>query len=122
MLNQIHLVDFNANRQYLLEKTQHMIGGFGKLPGDPPGKYPSLLKNLSVPSCELSIDSSSRTCDYQAYVDLKRTGETLLTHHNADIMHSYLGLAALAAMREPGLKSLDSALCLSISAREQCAR
>ena len=50
MLNQIHLVDFNANRQYLLEKTQHMIGGFGKLPGDPPGKYPFLLKK---PPCLL---------------------------------------------------------------------
>lgn len=37
-LNKIHLMDFNANRRYLLEKTQHMIGGFGKMAGDPPGK------------------------------------------------------------------------------------
>ncbi|KAL8826480.1 MAG: hypothetical protein Q9191_003781 [Dirinaria sp. TL-2023a] len=37
ILNQVHLMDFNANRRYLLDKTQHLIGGFGKLPGDPPG-------------------------------------------------------------------------------------
>jgi geranylgeranyl transferase type-1 subunit beta len=36
-----------------------------------------------------------------------------------DIYHSYLGLAALAVMKEPGLKELDSALCVS---REQKAR
>jgi len=36
----------------------------------------------------------------------------------ADIMHSYLGLAALACMREPDLKSIDPALCFSVSARE----
>ena len=35
-----------------------------------------------------------------------------------DILHSYLGLATLATMREPGLKSLDSTLCISIAARE----
>lgn len=71
MLNQVHLMDFNANRRYLLEKTQHIIGGFGKLPGDPP-----------------------------------------------DIMHSYLGLAALACMRDPELKRIDPALCFSVGARE----
>lgn len=31
----------------------------------------------------------------------------------ADIYHSYLGLAALAVMKEPGIKPLDSALCVS---------
>ena len=39
MLNREHLQDFNAIRHYLLDKTQHMIGGFGKLPGDVPGPY-----------------------------------------------------------------------------------
>ena len=42
--------------------------------------------------------------------------------HGVDIMHSYLGLAALAAMREPQLKSFDPALCLSVCAREQDER
>ena len=39
MLNREHFQDFNATRHYLLDKTQHMIGGFGKLPGDVPGPY-----------------------------------------------------------------------------------
>ncbi|KAI4246545.1 MAG: hypothetical protein L6R40_001908 [Gallowayella cf. fulva] len=34
LLNAIHLLDQAALRRYLLEKTQHRIGGFGKLPGD----------------------------------------------------------------------------------------
>lgn len=37
MLNQYGVVDEARNRQYLLEKTQHLVGGFGKGPGDPPG-------------------------------------------------------------------------------------
>ncbi|KAI4249495.1 MAG: hypothetical protein L6R42_008966, partial [Xanthoria sp. 1 TBL-2021] len=36
ILNSIHLLDQEALRRYLLEKTQHRIGGFGKLPGDAP--------------------------------------------------------------------------------------
>ena len=35
-----------------------------------------------------------------------------------DIMHSCLGLAALAVMKHPELKSIDSKLCMSVSARE----
>ncbi|KAL8808352.1 MAG: hypothetical protein Q9182_000172 [Xanthomendoza sp. 2 TL-2023] len=37
ILNSLHLLDQAALRRYLLEKTQHRIGGFGKLPGDVPG-------------------------------------------------------------------------------------
>ena len=77
----------------MLEKTQHIIGGFGKMPGDPPGSY-----------------------SLQIYL--------LVTHFVVfdsvviDLLHSYMGLAALACMREPGLKSIDPALCISVSARE----
>lgn len=46
MLNREHLQDFNAIRHYLLDKTQHMIGGFGKLPGDVPGPYDSIPPEL----------------------------------------------------------------------------
>jgi geranylgeranyl transferase type-1 subunit beta len=35
-----------------------------------------------------------------------------------DIYHSYLGLAALAIMKEPGIKPLDSALCVSMQQKE----
>ncbi|TKA63719.1 hypothetical protein B0A49_06955, partial [Cryomyces minteri] len=34
-----------------------------------------------------------------------------------DIYHSYLGLAALALMREPALKPLDAVMCVSVAAR-----
>ncbi|KAH8676875.1 terpenoid cyclases/protein prenyltransferase alpha-alpha toroid [Tricladium varicosporioides] len=39
-----------------------------------------------------------------------------------DIYHSYLGLAALAVMKEPGLKPLDSALCISKQQRERISK
>ncbi|KAG9236909.1 terpenoid cyclases/protein prenyltransferase alpha-alpha toroid [Amylocarpus encephaloides] len=39
-----------------------------------------------------------------------------------DIYHSYLGLAALAIMKEPGLKPFDSALCCSKEQRENITR
>ena len=35
-----------------------------------------------------------------------------------DILHSNLGLAALATMHDPDLKSIDPMLCISRSARE----
>lgn len=42
MLKKTYLIDVNANRNFLLQKTQHLIGGFAKLPqpGTPPGKFP----------------------------------------------------------------------------------
>ena len=39
--------------------------------------------------------------------------------HFTDIMHSALGLTALAVMHEPDLKSMDPTLCISISARDE---
>ena len=39
-----------------------------------------------------------------------------------DIFHSYLGLAALAVTGEPGLKKLDSPLCISIDAKKNLER
>ncbi|PYI25400.1 geranylgeranyl transferase beta subunit [Aspergillus indologenus CBS 114.80] len=36
MMDRLALVDANRNRQYLLDKTQHIIGGFGKGVGEPP--------------------------------------------------------------------------------------
>ena len=37
MLESIHLQNSRAIRKFLLDKTQHIIGGFGKLVGDTPG-------------------------------------------------------------------------------------
>ncbi|RMZ87778.1 hypothetical protein DV736_g5003, partial [Chaetothyriales sp. CBS 134916] len=64
ILGMSNLANYDALRCYLLDKTQHKIGGFSKAPGE----YP-------------------------------------------DLMHSYLGLAALAVMKEDGLRELDPALC-----------
>lgn len=38
MLNCVNIANPEANRTFLLEKTQHMIGGFGKCVDEPPGK------------------------------------------------------------------------------------
>ena len=46
MLDRLNLVDAARNRRYLLEKTQHLIGGFGKGVGEPPGK---LAPSPSIP-------------------------------------------------------------------------
>lgn len=43
MLNAAHLADLDACRRYLLQRTQHLVGGFGKAPGDPPDIYHSYL-------------------------------------------------------------------------------
>ncbi|KAK2879514.1 hypothetical protein FQN49_000816, partial [Arthroderma sp. PD_2] len=48
MLDQLSLVDAQANRRYLLEKTQHMIGGFGKTSGEPPDLLHSYLGLASL--------------------------------------------------------------------------
>lgn len=43
MLGHLDLIDTEGCREYLLRRTQHMIGGFGKIPGDPPDIYHSYL-------------------------------------------------------------------------------
>ena len=43
VLGRRHLQDFNAAERYLLEKAQHQIGGFSKIPGDPPGEWVSFV-------------------------------------------------------------------------------
>lgn len=50
MLKKIYLLDVNANRNFLLEKTQHRIGGFAKLPqaGTPPGRFAVGMKGMGV--------------------------------------------------------------------------
>ena len=67
-----------------------MIGGFGKLCGDPPGKM-------------------ARLSSFPGF---------LFTDQRSDILHSCLGLAALATMRDPDLRTIDPMLCVSVRARE----
>ena len=42
MLDRYSVIDSLRNRRYLLEKTQHLVGGFGKGVGDLPGKNEQL--------------------------------------------------------------------------------
>ena len=44
MMDRLDLVDASRNRQYLLEKTQHIVGGFGKGVGEPPGKIGEMFR------------------------------------------------------------------------------
>ncbi|KAL8821803.1 MAG: hypothetical protein Q9223_000215 [Gallowayella weberi] len=92
ILNSLHLLDQEALRRYLLEKTQHRIGGFGKLPGDVPGRSKQPLSCIHI---------------------------TLLAKIAADIMHSCLGLAGLAGMGEADLEPYDPSLCLSLKAKQR---
>lgn len=49
MLKRYFVIDEVRNRRYLLEKAQHLVGGFGKTVGDPPGmtQYTSLVANFT---------------------------------------------------------------------------
>lgn len=49
MLKKFHLINVQANRRFLLEKTQHIIGGFKKLPQ--PGGYPGMALWMHQMTC-----------------------------------------------------------------------
>ncbi|KAL5363789.1 terpenoid cyclases/protein prenyltransferase alpha-alpha toroid [Aspergillus floccosus] len=48
MMDRLQLVDAERNRRYLLEKTQHIVGGFGKGVGEPPDLLHSYLGMVSL--------------------------------------------------------------------------
>lgn len=66
VLKKLHLIDLKANRRFLLEKTQHFIGGFSKLPtpGSPPG------------TCSLRMFSLFTEWRHRYHAFLPRTGST----------------------------------------------
>lgn len=70
LLGYMDIIDQKPIRKWLLDKTQHIVGGFGKVTGDPPDMY-----------------------------------------------HSFLGLMVLAMFGEPGLQSVDEALCITDRAK-----
>ncbi|KAL6709681.1 geranylgeranyl transferase type-1 subunit beta [Coniothyrium glycines] len=43
ILGYLHIINKQPIRKWLLDKTQHMVGGFGKVTGDPPDMYHSFL-------------------------------------------------------------------------------
>ncbi|KAI9739684.1 MAG: hypothetical protein M1834_006402 [Cirrosporium novae-zelandiae] len=75
MIGKLSLHDSSRSRRYLLEKTQHFVGGFGKAVDE----YP-------------------------------------------DIYHSYLGLAALSLINEPGISRLDPLLAITVKAQQHLER
>lgn len=87
-MDRLSLVDAARNRRYLLEKTQHLVGGFGKGVGEPPGK-----------------------------LDLLVLADDFLIKH-VDLLHSYFGMVSLAFQGEPGLDRVDPALCTSQQAAQ----
>lgn len=59
MMDRLPLVDADGNRRYLLEKTQHYIGGFGKGVGEPPGEPGCSLRTGCRPFLTAIIRSSA---------------------------------------------------------------
>lgn len=62
------LIDREGTRRWLMKKTQHMIGGFGKMPGYPPDIYHSYmgLAALSVYNTTGLLPLDSALCVSQA--------------------------------------------------------
>ncbi|KAJ5739775.1 Terpenoid cyclases/protein prenyltransferase alpha-alpha toroid [Penicillium manginii] len=48
MLNRSAVIDDVRNRRYLLDRTQHLVGGFGKVPGDAPDLLHSCFGLVSL--------------------------------------------------------------------------
>ncbi|KAF2265675.1 geranylgeranyl transferas-like protein type i beta subunit [Lojkania enalia] len=47
-LDYLDIIDTKPVRRWLLDRTQHLVGGFGKLPGDPPDIYHSYLGLVTI--------------------------------------------------------------------------
>jgi hypothetical protein len=62
------LLNIKAARRFLLEQTQHRIGGFGKAPRNPPGQYfydDHLFQANYVARYLPFISGPCRTCHYE---------------------------------------------------------
>jgi len=59
MLDRYSVIDDDRNRRYLLEKTQHLIGGFGKAVRDPPGNENESTGSVAMTSADLIQISST---------------------------------------------------------------
>jgi len=81
-------------RRYLLDKTQHRIGGFGKLPGDPPDIYHSYLGLAAL--ALFGLDGDDEVSD--SVEDVATKGA-----HNAD---KFI------------IDGLDPTLCFSVRAKD----
>ena len=90
------MIDREADRRYLLGKTQHRIGGFGKFPGVPPGEF-FFVFSFGLRRKRIWFGAD---CGF-----------------SLDILHSALALACLAVHGEVGLKAVDPVFCVSVEVK-----
>ncbi|KAL6716431.1 geranylgeranyl transferase type-1 subunit beta [Lecanora helva] len=91
ILNKVHLLDFNGIRRYLLEKTQHTIGGFGKMPGDLPVDSPQItltshraeLHEIEMAPVDNGCDGQLRKWAKEAFTWIE-TEDTIIFRSNKD--------------------------------------
>ena len=98
LLGQGALVDRPPARRFLLEKTQHLIGGFAKHPGDPPDVYHGYL-GLAALATMAGQEQAAKEGD----------------HENGNGNGNSNG-------REEGLGRFDPRLCVGAEASARIAR
>lgn len=81
MLERYSVIDAERNRQYLLGQTQHLVGGFGKIAGDPPGKATSIEWQLHADTTSDLLHSyfGMVSMAFQGEAGLHRVDPTLVT-------------------------------------------
>jgi hypothetical protein len=103
MLQLLDLVDKVSMRRYLLEKTQHIVGGFGKGIGEPPGKAYTSCPIQSLPPDHnrhhALLPWSGRTGNHR-----RRRSRTL----RSNVLHQLEGQTELAASRLVELNHVGS--------------
>lgn len=108
MLGALDFVEMDHVRQYLLEKTQHMIvGGFGKLPGDLPDIYHAYM-GLAA----LSLIDGHKGSDMCIGPDIE--------DHSKAVYRPPAHTKDVAGIDDTNrtLRELDPMLCMSRRARE----
>lgn len=88
LLGQINLVNRASARRFILEKTQHLIGGFAKHPGGPPDIYHAYM-GLAALGTMAGADGEpglakfdSRLCvSADAAAKMAKAKESILAHH-----------------------------------------
>jgi len=122
MLSSLHLINALPVRRYLLARTQHLVGGFGKLPGDPPDVYHAYLGLAALSLLDGATARAKTRAGSREQRPLSvRTGDRASPPAGAEAVKEKMGKAdggAYLEMQGLGLAPLDPALCISIRARE----
>jgi geranylgeranyl transferase type-1 subunit beta len=92
-LDKLELINYEQNHNFLMQ-TQNQFGGFAKSIDNYPGKKFLLI--------------------FLFYFYFLILIKSILL----DVMHTYLGLAGLSLMNEPGFLELDPAINISKKAKE----